>query len=191
MKDRPILFSGAMVRALLDGSKTQTRRFVKLTDSGRVKATGSARNWHLEDPNAVLACPYGQPGDRLWVRETFGIFDSEGTEFVGIPKERPRGFHVVWAGDCPAPVTETFRFRPSIHMPRWASRITLEITAVRVERLQEISEEDAKAEGVDWTPFFNEPVEAYADLWKSINGPCSWESNPYVWVIEFKRITQS
>lgn len=191
MKERPILFSGAMVRAILGGSKTQTRRIVKLG----MDSCGDPI--HATDPR--LPCPYGQPGDRLWVRETFGIFDSEGTEFAGIPKEKPRGFHVVWAADCPAPVTETFRFRPSIHMPRWASRITLEVTAVRVERLQEISEEDAKAEGVtiqDDARITSLAIAGeagpaqleYFALWQSINGPGSWAANPFVWVVEFRRL---
>jgi hypothetical protein len=222
MKSRPILFSGAMVRAILDGSKTQTRRVVKLTDSGRVKAAGSARNWHLDDPNAVLACPYGQPGDRLYVRETWGIFDA-GSKWVenGQPLDSDTEFGVVYKaddhggkqGECywkTAPAGSRCwatdeKFHPSIHMPRWASRITLEIVSVRVERLQEISEEDAKAEGVEpiggglfqvyqRDPKFPNQVAclaatiSYRQLWNSINGPGSWDTNPFVWVVEFRRV---
>lgn len=220
-KERPILFSGPMVRAILEGRKTQTRRVVKLTDTGRVKAPCAFRNWHLDDPNAVLACPYGEPSDRLWVRETWGIYDGEGMPFgypSGIPKELPEEYHVSYpADDADGVIGEVFKWRPSIHMPRWASRILLEVVSVRVERLQEISEEDAEAEGVEaqtWEPTgklgyknytpelekhgFNREAcmtplakDSYFTLWEAINGKGSWDDNPWVWVVEFKRLEVS
>lgn len=188
------------VRAILDGRKTQTRRVVKLTDSGRVKEPGSPRNWHLDDPEAVMACPYGVPGDRLWVRETWcpgsatplgiGLLPCIGPAHLG-DKIAYRATDD-YGGDDPP-------WRPSIHMPRWASRITLEIVSVRVERVQEISKEDARAEGVrvweEWQSRdlpavlnMHDPRDAYAQLWDSINAKrAPWESNPWVWVIEFRR----
>lgn len=190
-KERPILFSGPMVRALLEGRKTQTRRIVKRTDSGRVKAIGSARNWHLDDPLAVLACPYGQPGDRLWVRETFRLFDSH-EECSCYDACRCAGAHgkPIYRADH----SDDSKWTPSIFMRREYSRITLEIGSVRVERLQDISEEDAKAEGIseEWlkTAKGREGlVPVFKELWESINGPGSWDANPRVWVVEFKRNT--
>ena len=206
MKERPIIFSAPMVRAILDGRKTQTRRVVKLTDSGRVKEPGSPRNWHLDDPEAVMACPYGVPGDRLWVRETWcpgsatplgiGLLPCIGPAHLG-DKIAYRATDD-YGGDDPP-------WRPSIHMPRWASRITLEIVSVRVERVQDISEEDALAEGalefdspttfVDhgmqsvYFPGMGYAPAAFIDLWESINAKrAPWESNPWVWAIEFRRI---
>lgn len=184
MKERPILFSGPMVRAILEGRKTQTRRALKpqppkqtavvdpynhdiehftawTADNKMMLSRGNIKN------TAHWRCPYGLPGDRLWVRESFCSVDN--TEFGGT------------------------KWKPSIFMPRAASRITLEITSLRVERLQEISEDDAKAEGVSQHPnypkeFFSSWTAAYKHLWNSINGPGSWNTNPWVWVIEFKRI---
>jgi hypothetical protein len=184
MSERPILFNGEMVRAILDGRKTQTRRVVKLNHSGRVKQPGSARNWHLDDPDAVLACPYGMPGDRLWVREAFW---TDGDEVIyradpGAEKELDSAF-------------TGLNWKPSIHMPRWASRINLEVTAVCVERLQDISRGDAMQEGC---PFPNmqmgpDPREWFSDLWESINGPCGfgWDVNPLVWVVEFQKVGEA
>lgn len=179
MKERPILFNGDMVRAILEGRKTQTRRLIKVTDSGRVKAIGSVMNWHLQDANAVLACPLGLPGDRLWVRETWawnGCLCCDVHYRASDP-------------DCDTG-DPYFTWRPSIHMPRWASRISLEITNVRVERLNEITRGDAMEEGC---PFPNmadgpDPREWFSDLWESINGAGSWDANPWVWVIEFCKI---
>lgn len=169
MKERPIIFSGPMVRAILEGRKTQTRRVVKddtmlawLNCDNVVKP--------INDHVAHLGCPYGQPGDRLWVRETF------------CPDYDPP---IYKADEDQAKIA----WKPSIHMPRWASRITLEITAVRVERLQDISDADALAEGCE--PFRENDmnaIDAYADLWADINGPENWEANPWVWVIEFKKV---
>jgi len=183
MTDRPILFSGAMVRALLAGTKTQTRRVVKKSECWPISAV---RATMLESRGSAMAvdaqsrtygpeikCPYGQPGDRLWVRETWhdassalhscALYRADGGEIYGGK----------WA--------------PSIHMPRWASRITLEITSVRVERLQDISEADAIAEGV-YTDPASPAYDAYAQLWDEINGPGSWAANPWVWVLEFRRL---
>ncbi len=192
MKERPILFSGQMVNAIRDGRKTQTRRKCKRTDAGRVRLSGSRKNWHIEDPNAVLACPYGQPGDKLWCRETWAPHADMPGQYI---------YRADRGGDYQDTVTPNFRWRPSIFMPRWASRILLEITAVRVERLQDISEEDAKAEGATQMARMGDAFvttrigsafdgasfrDGYQWLWKSINGPGSWEANPWVWVIEFK-----
>jgi hypothetical protein len=208
MRERPILFSAPMIRALLDGRKTQTRRIAKLNDAGRVKLPGSPKNWHPDDPNAAMACPYGQPGDRLWVRETFYCDDFE---YPHGPRERLKSELYYRATDCladgrtlPGFALESFvpPWRPSIHMPRWASRITLEITDVRVERLNAISEADAIAEGLiyrpaieawsasssDAWPTFRDPRRSFAGLWESINGQGSWDANPWVWAITFRRI---
>ena len=180
MKERPILFSGEMVRALVAGRKTQTRRVVKYS---RRPVQGADGVWYDADgihPGVPLRFPYGAPGDRLWVRETFSVTDdalylrADGEEFEG-----PDGDHV------------EPKWKPSIHMPRWASRLTLEVVAVRVERLQDISEADALAEGVTLrgsTRFENEARLAFKQLWESINGAESWAQNPWLWVIEFKKL---
>ncbi len=211
MKERPILFSAPMVRAILEGRKTQTRRalrkqFVPDAEPAEVPAT-SPEGWQInghsglwwDDTDAciddAIRCPYGQPGDRLWVREAFMHEPADycWEASVTIPV---RPAHTIYRADSdPNGEANGIGWKPSIHMPRWASRILLEITAVRVERLQDISEEDALAEGVT----FKNPVkpghasrmgrEAFAELWESINGPDSWEENPWVWVIEFKRVT--
>ena len=209
VKARPILFSAPMVRALLDGRKTQTRRPVKLIVSGRVKAPGSNKNWHPDDPNAVRACPYGRQGDLLWVRETFSgphcMEASEGRA-AAPPSKWGRSSRIwYWADGNPQDGDWT-RPRPSIHMPRWASRLTLRITDVRIERLQDISEKDAIAEGVEgafvedgryWrnyglsdeeaacSPMLNFPTESFRTLWESINGKGSWGANPWVWALSF------
>ena len=189
MKERPILFSAPMVRALLAGTKTQTRRIIKPQHLAFFNQDAAAMlSYWNERP-----LPYGQTGDRLWVRETFGHFERN--------QHFKPGCNVYYRadGNC----LELEPWRPSIHMPRWASRITLEITSVRVERLQDISEADAIAEGC--TQNHNgyywggpHPVSglkqlatakgAYQDLWESINGPDSWAANPWVWAIEFKRL---
>lgn len=186
MKGRPILFSAPMVRAILAGTKTQTRRVAK----------GLALEWLSEGftPEFVAdyqnrLCPYGQPGDRLWVRETWALaFESAVIPHPEAVIYRADEGNADWGG----------RWKPSIHMPRWASRITLEIVSVRVERLQDISGTDCLAEGVgapvgselsygSVTDAWNK--REYARLWESINGPGSWDANPWVWVVEFKRVT--
>jgi len=179
-KERPILFSGAMVRAILDGRKTQTRRIAKEFDHTPGKMDAIIARYPQQ-----RGCRYGQSGDRLWVRETWAY----NTDF---PKEARRA---IYRAD-PASEHDADRWRPSIHMPRWASRITLEVGSVRVERLKAISEEDSWAEGIQvefceaGKPCTCEsnPVGEYADLWESINGPGSWDANPFVWVVTFKRI---
>lgn len=197
MKERPILFSGAMVRAILDGTKTQTRRVIsnvatigRVTEFGRSDTTGydwtmrdSRLRWNdLRHKQLIDRCPYGQPGDRLWVRETFQRFTDDGEILY---KAGPAGFEAMnelKRDECPEA-----RWRPAIHMPRWASRITLEVTGVRVERLQEISGADAVAEGVrSRLPDNGIAVAEYRDLWEGINGAESWSANPWVWVIEFE-----
>lgn len=213
VKERPILFSGPMVRAILDGRKTQTRRVMKPQPShdselqvGFFEPTNTDRNgmqypgksvfgcWNDEDG---WKCPFGSPGDRLWVRETwtpdhkdfYPHFPVCYQADFGPEYERKHG--KVWSSEQNA--WFPWRWRPSIHMPRWASRITLEITGVRVERLNDISEEDAIAEGMDWHrgPLrvgHTNPLSAFQSLWESINGDGSWALNPFVWAIEFKRV---
>lgn len=148
-KDKPILMSGPMVRAILEGRKTQTRRLCKLNAAGRVSLGG--RNWHTDDPEAVHACPFGQPGDRLWVRETWGVDCCVGLKDRDCIDLAHAACVVYRATDETPDNGQSWarRWRPSIHMPRWASRITLEVVSVRVERVQDISEEDAIAEGLD------------------------------------------
>lgn len=200
-KERPILFNGAMVRAILAGQKTQTRRAVKgvaLDWLGSAKFTPE----YVASPGNGL-CPFGQPGDRLWVREAHATFPTHGQHRADGERWGPWGglpTTVSEDGKQIAYYREGFdrcdpgRWRPSIHMPRWACRLVLEITDVRVERLQAISEADALAEGVG-----AESVEgltfagverpagfAFRDLWISTGG--GWDSNPWVWVIEFKRV---
>lgn len=195
MRERPILFSAPMVRAILEGRKTQTRRVVK---DRHIDAAPPACffQWLREN------CPYGQPGDRLWVRETFAlsVIDPDGLS----PEDDPENYDVIYRADpeqpgggwadsdgneIPAP------WKPSIHMPRWASRIDLEITAVRVEHLHDITEADARAEGAKPYLLPVHPdreslrhVDGFSQLWQSINGPDSWAANPWVWVVEFQRV---
>lgn len=200
MKERPILFNGDMVRAILDGSKTQTRRVVKTMNNNRleVKVGGKWRQIHAADPN--LPCPYGQPGDRLWVRETWSKEGLHPDECYY--RATPYG---LTSGEV-----DQIKWKPSIHMPRWASRITLEIVSVRVERLNDISEQDAVAEGIEpiidnspfcgarcWKDYMNQqslpfdsdkPVASFMSLWKSVYGEESWQQNPWCWVVEFKMV---
>lgn len=193
MKERPIIFSGSMVNAILEGRKTQTRRVIRRTESGRVKERGTCRNWHLDDTGAYAACPYGLPGDRLWVRETWGY----GCGVHGHPPECDSRC-VIYRASGGDTGPDDGKWRPSIHMPRWASRIDLEITVVRVQRVQDISDADARAEGVvPWDDLAGKGVTvgqrlfshrlAFRHIWDKINGPGSWESNPSVWAIAFKR----
>ena len=207
MKERPILFSSDMVRELLSGRKTQTRRVVKPQPQSAQMI--SDRMASLCYP-AMLhrACPYGAPGDRLWVRETHHV--NHTGEVVHYRADYPVDGDPFNADECGEDhALEGEKWRPSIHMPRWASRLTLEVVAVRVERLQDIRPEDAVAEGIPTSKgvglidgetcymmttnsgYMRGPrgaVEAYKNLWESINGQCSWERNPWVWVIEFKLI---
>lgn len=200
MKERPILFSGPMVRGLLDGSKTQTRRVVKPQPTTEIRS-GLMGHWSIQPDVREFSCPYGQPGDRLWVRERFcPIYPQDPTYNNGEPIEYDYAATYVHGYRLGDSLGLKKKWKPSIHMPRAASRITLEITGVRVERLQDISEADAIAEGAKqtdgqwWThdpsdPITgNDPVESYRRLWESINGPGSWDANPWAWAIEFKRV---
>lgn len=176
IREKPILFSGGMVRAILAGRKTQTRRIVKCA----IAIGGTDTN-----------CPYGNTGDRLWVKETFCYTDESINVEPG---------YVFRATDPDWSEMEGFKWKPSIFMPRKASRITLEIVSVRVERLQAISEADAMAEGVEQMSHgfrdysarldcqLGDAKMSYFTLWESINGAGSWDQNPLVWVLEFKRI---
>lgn len=205
MKDRPILFSGPMVRALLDGSKTQTRRALRdqVCAPGVMQMAGPGYAEIVNEYGVHIpgfSCPYGQPGDRLWVRETWAPHPD-------FPETVRRG---VYRAD-PECKYDVERWRPSIHMPRWASRIVLEVVSVRVERLNDCSKKDAIAEGIHryehiwrdaeyplddvayepvkgWPTRYSCPIQAYQALWESINGAGSWDANPWVWVVEFKRM---
>ena len=198
-KERPIIFSAPMVRAMLAGEKTQTRRSMKLKPHQQIEERDDGAPWpwmydNERDSDAWLACPYGQPGDRLWVRETF--MDLQGTGVEHRPDPRgPLHRYAYQADTLPGSRGDEARkeyglkWKPSIHMPRHASRITLEITAVRVERLQDISEADAAAEGVHTDPACP-AYDAYQALWEQINGKGSWDANPWVWVLDFKHVAQ-
>lgn len=207
MKERPIIFSTEMVRAILDEIKTQTRRVVKSQKYGLAS-------------QLALKCRYGIIGDRLWVRETFVIETTRGySSDVEEPTDRPLKViendedgryllipHYRATEPEPGIVPEDrddlrddhTAWKPSIYLPRWASRILLEIINIRGERLQDISEEDAEAEGCEEDLCdcnipdcgnHKDAKEVFSELWDSINGKkCSWKSNPWVWVIEFKRI---
>jgi hypothetical protein len=199
MKERPILFGGPMVRAILDGRKTVTRRLVKprptLALNTRANTSGAFIDRRKVNAHSIadvlVRCPHGKPGDRLWVRETFA------TDVPGCPDGLSyRADHRDPRGDGPA---NQMRWRPSIHMPRWASRITLEIVDVRVERLCEIDQQDAEREGIDrfgggWRDYLHDDEAlitgpaSFATLWESINGPGSWDANPWIWRVEFRRV---
>lgn len=245
MGERPILFSGAMVRALLAGTKTQTRRVVKSVELARGEARGvrvapgtfcyldfdgvPGLSWRpfggsptvpYPPEKVATACPYGAPGDRLWVRETWRTEElADGTDGVRFPDgafcacENTPEVGDAWGSQHSAKSARRGTvWRPSIHMPRWASRLTLEVTGVRVERLQDISEADARAEGAQVVPFYPDdgfPLsdgwthvgddgkcvlytsarDSFRALWESINGADSWVANPWVWVVAFKRVT--
>ena len=250
MKERPILFSAAMVRAILSHTKSQTRRAMKPQPPADVldfctfhnpKGEGLAHfgfdplEQELQDWFAV--CPYGQVGDRLWVRETFsGPWCMEAQDGIAAapPSKWGESSEIWYWSDGEPPYGDWTRPRPSMFMPRWASRITLEVTDVRVERLQDISEADAKAEGCerlsddepgyverdepDWKlcpqcggtrlyTSFNHATggatfdtdcqkcdtyaKRYQHLWESINGPGSWDANPWVWAVSFRRVEQA
>lgn len=210
MKEHPILFSTAMVQAILEGRKTQTRRIIKDT------TPHWANDAYREHCIRSIRCPYGKPGDRLWVREKYRKYhvtkpdsdeidlDHEVFEFAAdkgifpIPMQDGDGFQMYNKDGS----EKMIPWRPAIHLKRVDARIFLEITNVRVERLQEISKDDAIAEGINpevtGDDFYEnyakigyrwiDAVPSYRSLWESINGPGSWEVNPWVWVIEFKRI---
>ncbi len=218
MKERGMIFNAEMVRAILDGRKTQTRRIVKsdCMDIGE-KDDGMLWPWREHDNGGDYwyPCPFGEVGDRIWVRETFqGPLVSEELleEYRAYPEKFENPEYCEYAADggprpeyCDLDDNLRHGWRPSIHMPRWASRITLEITGVRVERLQNISETDAEAEGIDMEALFDaqDCYDCIADhnmtgrptvtgkfkyLWESIYGEESWQANPWVWVITFQRV---
>lgn len=223
MKERPMIFNAEMVRAILDGRKTQTRRPINPQPelpkgsgfSWKGAVYGSGSDDHETNRNfAHTKCPFGKPGDRIWVRETFQgpLFDWDMMDSYcndSAPFEKPE-FCVYKADGVPTPEFYDAddvlhcRWRPSIHMPRWASRITLEITGVGVQRLQSITPNDAAREGLVKLPatgryclnqgdqYFggasHDAREVFSGLWESIYGEESWQANPWVWVIEFKRI---
>lgn len=209
MKEHPIIFSAAMVRAILDGRKTMTRRVanVETCDTrplggGDVFITPKGCYSPRTPEHHASYCPYGQPGDRLWVRETFRVIDGQTQPRIAIdyrsdPEEK-------WnrMGDF---IGDGKKWTPSIHMPRWASRILLEITNVRVERVTDICPQDCEAEGVLPVEPMQSVVHRFGDfvspkelgylisfgqLWDSINAArgFGWKENPWVWVIEFKRL---
>lgn len=205
VKERPILFNGDMVRAILSGRKTQTRRAVKgavlFADmASELQEHRELLGWDELIPGYLIPpCPFGQPGDRLWVRETTVRVEEYG--YVGpVHVASQAGQDIINWGLAPAPddCTEVepheIKLRPAIHMPRSMCRIVLEITSVRVDRLQAITEADALAEGVDpagpvgYIPASERMGRAryqFANLWDAIGG--DWSANPWVWVVEFKR----
>ncbi|HBO4030495.1 TPA: hypothetical protein L6A17_32785 [Pseudomonas aeruginosa] len=204
-RERPILFNDQMVRAILEGRKTVTRRVVKDTGFYAIDAAIHGNDVALREREALSTrCPFGQPGDRLWVREAWQgplISDEEQAANQSWWKDMTKfqdQAHCAYraSGDNNEYVDPDGYFhckwKPSIHMPRWASRILLEITAVRVERLHDITPNQCIAEGA-WREKDKElgrgqeAIAAFADLWRSTGG--DWDSNPWVWVIEFKRVT--
>lgn len=189
---KPILFKDEMIRAILEGRKTQTRRIVKPQPEEGIQHTPFAPCGVLNGKGHPLVCRFGQRGDRLWVREAHAF----------VPQTAYRCSTGIYQQINPADNDDacvyrenfdrsrSFPWRPSIHMPRWASRITLEITGVRVEQLHGLSEADAKAEGVEPADCCDAYFHGFSKLWQSINGPGSWDANPWVWVIEFSRVDQ-
>lgn len=199
VKERPILFNTPMVRAILDGRKTRTRRIVRpqptLDERGLLwwnwsKNAGSANIARPGHPSEewLAHCPHGQPGDRLWVRETWGY----NPDFPGVPS------HACYRAD-PEHRYDRIKWKPSIHMPRSVCRTMLEVTGVRVERLNDCSKADAIAEGAPPSHPSIDRVSRqfgyqdftrswYAQLWEEINGAGSWAANPWVWVVEFRMI---
>lgn len=209
MRERPILFNDAMVRAILDGSKWQTRRPVKL-GAEAMAYVNSFRSPITRDSRVMSWCPFGAPGDLLWVRECFAlgrVFDeSRAAELPITERDVPVWFRA--DGGADESWSNRGKWRPSIHMPRWASRLTLRVADVRVERVQDITEEDARAEGVrkdDAAVVIDADGKIRSDLshtyrgafaaaWDSIYGkrdpstPESWTANPWVWVVSFERV---
>jgi len=212
MKERPILFSAPMVRAILAGNKTQTRRVIKPQPKGtRTDAYPDRYNngphWAFWLPDNRMTeeqtwkCPYGEPGDRLWVRETWKTEERKEDCVDGIRLRADNAFvpieNTTEAADAWVQVNKRDgKWRPSIFIPRWASRIILGVTNVRVERLQEITEEDAKAEGVEAVSCADVPRQAawsnrqdFSRIWDSINAKrgFGWDTNPWVWVVGFRK----
>jgi hypothetical protein len=204
-KERPILFSGPMVCAILDGSKTQTRRVANhpLAQSAvRINSymgQGEFDCIFSDDTGGIICCPHGTPGDRLWVRETWAVqheYDAAAPSEIGASAR----WHYAATEDLGG-----LRKRPSIFLPRRGSRILLEVTDVRVQRLQDISEDDARAEGAafhdgrpighhGWRHDINHGVvhstarDSFMWIWERINGAGSWNANPWVWALTFRRL---
>ena len=199
MKERGMIFNGEMVRAILDGRKTQTRRPIKwkqtrFTEIGE-REDGSKWPWSEDAEHACdfwHPCPFGAVGDRIWVREAFRVHSRATDVATLVYKASERNSWTeqtrrVPVAVCNKPATPE-KWTPSLHMPRWASRILLEITGVRVERLRSMSQDDARAEGVTAASGPMEAGLAFRELWDAIYGEESWKANPWVWVIEFKRV---
>ncbi|MEB6283046.1 hypothetical protein [Klebsiella pneumoniae] len=197
--ERGMIFNGEMVRAILDGRKTQTRRPIKwkqtrFTEIGEHE-DGSKWPWSEDSEHACdfwHPCPFGAVGDRIWVREAFRVHSRATDVATLVYKASERNSWTeqtrrVPVAVCNKPATPE-KWTPSLHMPRWASRILLEITGVRVERLRSMSQDDARAEGVIAASGPMEAGLAFRELWDSIYGEESWKANPWVWVIEFKRV---
>lgn len=205
MKERPIIFNGDMVRAILEGRKTQTRRVIKPQPvfNSMFNEWRTEKNRVAYDTGELIfdsfldGCPYGQPGDELWVRETWQHCFAQDN----VPIEKT----IIYKADCPN--YDATPCKPSIHMPRCFSRIQLKITDVRVERVQDIADEDIKAEGIReftkdgnvmkyglegwvWQTMPRTPRDAFKELWDLINAKrgYSWDANPWVWAIEFERV---
>jgi hypothetical protein len=207
-RERQILFSAPMIRALLDGTKTQTRRLMNPQPvhaqhhewNGAVIHDDEQRLWcwkwhtydnlwdeHVRDDerrHLAVKCPYGRAGEQLWVKETW-THDADSLDDARAQHEDAMSMSsVYYRASMPDDEAETMRWRPSIFMPRWASRITLKIVEVRVQLLQEISEDDARAEGVA-------DRASYALLWDRINGASRslcWAKNPWIWALTFTRL---
>lgn len=200
MKERPILFSAEMVRAILAGEKTQTRRPITHRHEWAIEERdGKPWPWHppyvYAEDDAWMNCPHGVPGDRLWVREAWAPADG-----------RHSVVPIVYRADGDDQPCLDDRWRPSIHMPRWASRLTLEVVSVRVERVNEITEDAACAEGIsfqddskdawrgfrsfDGTCLYATAKQAFMQGWDSLYAktPNAWDSNPWVWCVEFRRV---
>ena len=226
MKEKPILFSTPMIQAILEGRKSQTRRIMKpqphriatevIKSSQFKKGDFIARFKYLDEEiyeiTNIFKCPYGQPGDTLWVKETYYAYgmwlrnghNKSGKQSFRFSDTTLTGFKYHYCDDPPENVLpntkrEVYGWfkRPSLFMPHKAARILLRVIDIRVERLQDISEEDAIAEGVSLPNYvdqairdvrYPDPSTIYAELWESINGKGSWDANPWVWVIKFERI---
>lgn len=193
MNEKPILFNAEMVNAILSGRKTQTRRIISektLHLFGVAASAGQCHPIELCDQRSqsyyLDFCPLGKPGDQLWVREAFAAGLCTESTLAYRATHKTEDLEEGWG--------ETIKWTPSIHMPRWASRINLLITGVRVERLRDISEQDAMAEGCAYGKGNGEidlavrPENHFPTLWASIYGAESWQANPWVWVIEFERM---
>lgn len=205
MKERPIIFNTEMVKAVLSGNKTQTRRVIKNYDHYACLTGDCPHDKQIECDRVMREMsPYGQAGNRLWVRETFYEAFKKTEDSSGCIYLADYGFDIGLVSYEEA--KHSWSWRPSIHMPRWGSRINLEIINVKVEQIQNISEDDAKAEGVKWNQkvehilwdwgykrgikLSNDSLVNFYDLWDSINEKrgYGWSKNPWVWVVEFKVI---